>query len=151
MDRVACRELTRLRYQMTAGIITGTTEGLMSNARARLACKRTIDPAHPLKKPIHRKDENAYTQLDRPSSGRSPFDPPYSIRTLLKPALALATQRSNGCEFYLRRVNADSQGAWCAVDPKRARGGFLVEWPVYFASGRLPKSSRKSAFGERGH
>ena len=32
----------------------------------------------------------------------------------------LATERSNGCEFYLRRVNADSQGAWCAVDPERS-------------------------------
>jgi hypothetical protein len=35
--------------------------------------------------------------------------------------------------------------------PAYACGDFLVEWSVYFASGRLTKSSRKSEFGERGH
>jgi hypothetical protein len=53
-----------------------------------------------------------------------------------------ATERSNGCEFYLRRANADSQSAWSAVDnsadilvlakPSFADAPILVDRPIHF-------------------
>jgi hypothetical protein len=59
-------------------------------------------------------------------------------------------------DFYQRREQdcsrpAAFKNATVRERPKPARGDFPVDWPVYFASGRLPKSSRKLEFGERGH
>ena len=42
----------------------------------------------------------------------------------------LASERSNGCEFALRRVNADSQGAWSAVDRGRVETSNLRDHAV---------------------
>jgi hypothetical protein len=38
-----------------------------------------------------------------------------------------------------------------ALDPKPARGGFVVEWSVYFVSRRSLKLSRKAEFGASSH
>jgi len=35
--------------------------------------------------------------------------------------------------------------------PTPACGDFLVDWPLYFVSGRSPNSSRRSEFGDSGH